>query len=211
MVSITSTKTSGKGEARSVLTAAHEDLVCAVLIAQLRSVALARLEFDGDLLLVEQVGALEDDAEAALANLLADAVVHADDVGARAAARHGVDGVRITEGREKGGGREWQRVRGLVVVTAARQGRSRRPGTRLCNRRTRLGVAETAGRGRGGSDLWCCNEQRARGRGGQRKARRTGTYSEERATDSRRGKDVEKGKERLGMGRALATYQPTLR
>jgi hypothetical protein len=35
--------------------------------------------------------------------------VHADDVGARAAARHGVDGVRITEGREKGGGREWQR------------------------------------------------------------------------------------------------------
>lgn len=75
----------GKGEA---LTAAHEDLVCAILIAQLRSVALAWLKLDGNLLLVEQIGALEDDAEAAFANLLADAIVHAYDVGRGAAARH---------------------------------------------------------------------------------------------------------------------------
>ena len=55
----------------------------------MRSIALARLELDGYLLLVEQVGALEDDAKGALANLLADAVVNADDVGGGAAARHG--------------------------------------------------------------------------------------------------------------------------
>jgi hypothetical protein len=54
----------------------------------LGSIALARLELDGNLLLVEQVGALEDDAEGALADLLADAVVDADDVGGGAAARH---------------------------------------------------------------------------------------------------------------------------
>lgn len=71
------------------LTAADEDLVRAVLVAQLRSIALARLELDGNLLLVEQVGALEDDAKGALANLLADAVVDADDVGGGAATRHG--------------------------------------------------------------------------------------------------------------------------
>ena len=65
---------------REQLTAAHENLVRAVLIAQLRSVALARLELDGDLLLVEQVGALEDDAEAAFSNFFADAVVDAHDV-----------------------------------------------------------------------------------------------------------------------------------
>ena len=91
-------ETSGKGGRKSALTAAHKDLVCAVLIAQLRSIALSRLKLDGDLLLVEQVGALEDDAEAALADLLADAVVHADDVGARTAARHCVDCVVIKGG-----------------------------------------------------------------------------------------------------------------
>jgi hypothetical protein len=102
----------------------------------------------------------------------------------------------------------------LVVVTAARQGRSRTPVTRLGGYATGeerdSAFLRWAGRSRVGSDL-CCNEAAARGRRGQRKGRRTGTYSEERATDSRRGKGVEKGKERLGMGRALATYQPTLR
>jgi hypothetical protein len=68
------------------LTAAHENLVRAVLVAQLGGIALARLKLDGDLLLVEQVGALEDDAEAALANLLPDAVVDAHHVGGRCAA-----------------------------------------------------------------------------------------------------------------------------
>lgn len=71
------------------LTAAHKNLVRAILIAQLGSVALPRLKLDGHLLLVEQVGAFEDDAEAALANLLADAVVDAYHVGGCVAARHG--------------------------------------------------------------------------------------------------------------------------
>lgn len=38
-------------------------------------------EFDGNLSVVQQVGALEDDTEGTLANLFADAVMHADDVG----------------------------------------------------------------------------------------------------------------------------------
>ena len=38
-------------------------------------------EFNGDLGVVQQVGALEDNTERTLADLLADAVVHADDVG----------------------------------------------------------------------------------------------------------------------------------
>lgn len=37
-------------------------------------------EFDGDLLVVEQVSPLKDHTEGALSNFLADAVVHADDV-----------------------------------------------------------------------------------------------------------------------------------
>ena len=70
------------------LTAAHEDLVRAVLIAQLGGVTLARLELDGDLLLVEQVGALENNAKTTLADLLADAVVDAHHIGRRSAAAH---------------------------------------------------------------------------------------------------------------------------
>ena len=82
---------------RCQLTTSDEDFVCAVFIAKLWSVALTRLELDGDLCVVQEVGALEDDAEAALAvnvsvrpleaavsvyipNFLADAVVDADDV-----------------------------------------------------------------------------------------------------------------------------------
>jgi len=38
-------------------------------------------EFNGDLGVVQQIGALEDDTERTLADLLADAVMHADDVG----------------------------------------------------------------------------------------------------------------------------------
>jgi hypothetical protein len=55
---------------------------------QLRSFALVRLELYGNLLLVEQVDALEDDAKGALANLLADTVVDADDVRVDAVVRH---------------------------------------------------------------------------------------------------------------------------
>jgi hypothetical protein len=75
-------------EKRVGLTAAHKDLVRAILVSQLRSITLPRLELDSDLLLVEQVGALEDDAEAALADLLADAVVDTHDVARRAAGSH---------------------------------------------------------------------------------------------------------------------------
>jgi len=62
------------------LTASNENLVGPVLVPQLRCITLPRLELDGDLGVVEQVGALEDHAEAALADLLADAVVYADNI-----------------------------------------------------------------------------------------------------------------------------------
>lgn len=64
------------------LTASDQNLVRPVLIPQLRGIALPRLELDGHLGVVEQVCPLEDNAEAALADLLADAVVHADDIAA---------------------------------------------------------------------------------------------------------------------------------
>ncbi len=67
-----------------VLTTSNQDLVRPILISQLRRVALPRLELDGDLRVVEEVRALEDDAEATFANLFADAVVHADDIAAGA-------------------------------------------------------------------------------------------------------------------------------
>lgn len=81
------------------LTASYEDFICAVLVTKLRSIALTRFllrsgldgggghvvmgthEFNGDLGVVQQVGALEDDTKRTLADLLADAVMHADDVG----------------------------------------------------------------------------------------------------------------------------------
>lgn len=46
-----------------------------------KDVVMGTHEFNGDLGVVQQVGALEDDTERTLADLLADAVVHADDVG----------------------------------------------------------------------------------------------------------------------------------
>lgn len=64
------------------LTASDENLVGPVLVPQLGSIALPGLKLDGHLGVVEQVGPLEDDAEAALADLLADAVVHADHIAA---------------------------------------------------------------------------------------------------------------------------------
>lgn len=103
------------------LTASDKDLVCPVLVSQLGGIALPRFlwvvrrrhgsmkgmgvdkcrswaagkthKLDSNLLVVQQVGALENDAKRALADLLADAVVHADDVrrgrshGERAGAR----------------------------------------------------------------------------------------------------------------------------
>lgn len=64
------------------LTASDENLVGPVFVPQLRCIALPRLELDGDLGVVEQVCPLEDNAEAALADLLADAVVYADNIAA---------------------------------------------------------------------------------------------------------------------------------
>lgn len=71
------------------LTAAHEDLVFAILIAQLGNIAPARLKLDGDQLLVKQVNALEDNAERALANPLADAVAGTHDARRVDEVRHG--------------------------------------------------------------------------------------------------------------------------
>jgi hypothetical protein len=65
------------------LTAADKSLVCPVLISQLRSITLAwflslasfsmllmySYEFDGHLLIIEQVRAFKDDTERALADL----------------------------------------------------------------------------------------------------------------------------------------------
>ena len=76
-------------EKEAGLTATDENLVRAILIAQLGSIALPGLELDGHLLLVKQVGTLEDDAKRSFTDLLSDAVVHADDVArARRAGRH---------------------------------------------------------------------------------------------------------------------------
>lgn len=77
--------------------ATDEDLVCPVFVTQLRSIALARFEFDGNLLVVQEVGALEDDTERTLANLLSHPVVDAHDVAAGGG--HGDDE------RSLGGGR----------------------------------------------------------------------------------------------------------
>ena len=38
-------------------------------------------KFDGDLLIIEQIGAFEDDAKGPLSDLLADAIVNANDIG----------------------------------------------------------------------------------------------------------------------------------
>jgi hypothetical protein len=91
---------------RRLLTASYEDLICPVLISQLWCIAFSgflhggRLvcvgssprrgagnaeveqtyKLDGDLLVVEQVCAFEQNAKGALSNLLADAIVHAYDV-----------------------------------------------------------------------------------------------------------------------------------
>lgn len=64
------------------LTATDQDLVGPVLVPQLWCITLSRLELYSDLSVVEQVGPLEDNAEAALADLLSDAVVHADNIAA---------------------------------------------------------------------------------------------------------------------------------
>jgi hypothetical protein len=59
---------------------ACECLISTILIAQLRRVFTLRRKFDGDLLLVEQIGALEDDAKGPLPDFVTNAVVGPDDV-----------------------------------------------------------------------------------------------------------------------------------
>lgn len=61
--------------------AADENLVGSVLISKLRCIALSRFEFDGHLLIVQQIGTLENNTKGTLSDLLADPVVDADDVG----------------------------------------------------------------------------------------------------------------------------------
>jgi hypothetical protein len=102
-----------------------------------------------------------------------------------------------------------ERVRGLVMwLTAARQGRSRSPGARLGGYAASEGDSAVLGRGvsksrRERRDA-ATSSVRADGEG-RREGRTTGTYSKERATDSRRGKDVEKGKERTAHGACTST------
>lgn len=55
-----------------------QGLICTVLVAQLGRLALAELEFDRDQLVVEHIRTVKNDAERALADLLAYAVVHAN-------------------------------------------------------------------------------------------------------------------------------------
>lgn len=78
---LVSTRTDGAELIAGILTAANENLVCAILISQLRSIALTRLELDGDLGVVEKIGAFKDDTKAALTNLLAHTVVDTNDIG----------------------------------------------------------------------------------------------------------------------------------
>lgn len=106
-----------------VLTASDEDLVRSVFISQLGSIALSRFlrtsssvtgcdcsagrpqgredthEFDGNVLVVQQIGPLENNAKGALANLLPDPVVHADDI-----RRRGSHGVGTMSGRHRATG-----------------------------------------------------------------------------------------------------------
>ena len=75
-----------------ILTASNQNLICPVLIAELGSIAFPgfligsarrlagqgereRYEFDGDLLVVQEVGALENDTKGAFTDLLAHTVV----------------------------------------------------------------------------------------------------------------------------------------
>jgi hypothetical protein len=101
----------GIKKASGRLTASNQYLVGAVLISQLGSVTLARFleavsagrrredwkvwtnKFNGNLLVVEKVGALEDDAKGAFTNLLANTIVDANDIGRRR--RHGYQTERL--------------------------------------------------------------------------------------------------------------------
>jgi len=65
------------GDAR----AADKNLVGSILISELGSVTLSRFEFDGNLLVVQQVGSFEDDTKGTLADLLADSIMNPNDVG----------------------------------------------------------------------------------------------------------------------------------
>ena len=60
---------------------ADQDLVRSVLIAQLWCIAFSGFKLDCDLLVVKQVRAFEDDTERALSYLLADAIMHTNNIG----------------------------------------------------------------------------------------------------------------------------------
>lgn len=173
----------GKG----VLTAAHEDLVRAVLIAQLGSVALARLKLDSDLLLVEQVGALENDAEAALADFLPDAIVHAHHVGRRSAAAHLERKSRWFAGGE-----------GSRVGVGVREDRSRLRGRMGAMQPTGEGASVTGGPGGRSSDgaaaaAW--REMGGKHGGGEKNGRRKSACMEGRKATERDRVEMWMGKE----------------
>lgn len=111
-----------------------QGLICTVLVAQLGRLALAGLEFDRDQLVVEHIRTVKNDAERALADLLAYAVVHANNALVQLA-RHRlismVEGVRkrriefvVWEGvmmmvLRAGAGRQHAGPAGWVVVPTA--------------------------------------------------------------------------------------------
>lgn len=71
-------------------------------------------EFDGDLLVGEQVGALEDDTKGAFTDLLADAIVHAHHVGGGGG--HGGREVLLDGGRARS-----KKVDGLKIVRSGQE------------------------------------------------------------------------------------------
>ena len=59
----------------------NKNLVCAVLIPQLRSIAFARFKFDSDLAIVQEIGALEYDTKGTFSDLLSDTIMDSDNIG----------------------------------------------------------------------------------------------------------------------------------
>lgn len=117
---------------RGRLTTPNQDLIRAVLIAQLRRVALARLEFDGDLGVVEQIGALEDDSKAPLAAMLLASIVNPHNT-TTTTAPNSLKGIRPTQSSCRRGSAPRRRWR----TTMCRSLRSRWPWCRpeVCQRK----------------------------------------------------------------------------
>jgi hypothetical protein len=67
--------------------AANENFICPVFVSQLWSITLSRFKFNGNLLVIQQVGPLKNDTKGTLSNLFAHSIVNTDHV--RRGGRHG--------------------------------------------------------------------------------------------------------------------------